>query len=95
MILDNDGLYYYEDIVNIKNNNVWDNILRKKKYIVFEGTNMNSDYSFNVTKTTLFGRNISIKMYKINNTTLYRVVTNDPESTKVFQKLYKIYLKNK
>lgn len=95
MILDNDGLYYYEDIVNIKNNNVWDNILRKKRYIVFEGSNMNSDYSFNVTKTTLFGKNISIKLYKINNTTLYRVVTNDPESTKVFQKLYKIYLKNK
>ena len=95
MIIDNDGLYYFEDIVNIKNNNVWDNILRKKKYIVFEGSNMNSDYSFNITKTTFTGKNISVKLYKINNTTLYRVVTNDPESTKVFQKLYKIYLKNK
>ena len=95
MIIDNDGLYYYEDIVNIKNNNVWDNILRKKKYIVFEGSNMNNDYSFNITKTTLSGKNISVKLYKINNTTLYRVTTNDPDSTKVFQKLYKIYLKNK
>ena len=95
MILDNDGLYYYEDIVNIKNNNVWDNILRKKRYIVFEGSNINNDYSFNITKTTFTGRNISIKLYKNNNTSLYRVISNDPYSTKIFQKLYKIYLKNK
>lgn len=95
MIIDNDGLYYYEDIINIKNNNVWDNILRKKRFVVFEGKNTNSDYSFNITKTTFTGKNIGIKLYKINNTTLYRVEANDPESTKVFQKLYKIYLKNK